>query len=525
MKAMKQGFENSSRGRRRRVSAGLAGAAVVLAAVVLFCISRHPTRTQALRPAPGLASQGAAASESPSPQDLAALQSSERALVAIVEKLKPTVVTIRSEIVSSAAQQEEEEPNPLQPFEDLPWPFPQFKPSPRMPPTPPRQGSGSGVIIDPSGIVLTAAHVVQDAKRLRVILDNGDELRAEVVAADPIPGSDLAIVKIRGAKALPAAKLGDASELKPGSWAIAIGAPFSIFEGSVTFGHVSAVGRVFTGVTPSGRSMRNLIQTDAAINRGNSGGPLANIKGEVVGICNSIWSETGGNIGIGFAVAINQETRKVIAGLRQGRVPERGLLGVKIKALGEGDRKVWGVEKGALVTQIIPHSAAAAAKIQPEDIIVAFGDTPVKDPDDLVAAVEQTAPGAEVTVTLIREGKRVKVPVKLGKFEAESRPRPQPKTAGLLGLKVEGITPDLAKQYELPSDVEGVVVTDADAQGDAFRAGIREGDLIVKINRLAIKSTADYERTTAGLKKGEPVFIAFYRKDERLSLSIDALGE
>jgi len=521
---MKQRFESLLRGRRRTVSAGLAGVAVVLAAVVLLCITRQPTQTSALRSLPGLASQGAAASESPSPQDLAALQSSERALVAIVEKLKPTVVTIRSEIASSAAQQEEE-PNPFEPFEDLPWPFRQFRPSPRMPPVPPRQGSGSGVIIDTSGIVLTAAHVVQDSKRLRVILDNGDELGAELVAADPIPGSDLAIIKIKGGKALPATKLGDASELKPGSWTIAIGAPFSIFEGSVTFGHVSAVGRVFTGVTPSGRSMRNLIQTDAAINRGNSGGPLANIKGEVVGICNSIWSETGGNIGIGFAVAINQETKKIITGLRQGRVPERGLLGVKIKALSEGDRKVWGVEKGALVTQVISGSAAAAAKIQPEDTIVSFGDTPVRDPDDLVAAVEQTPPGAVVTVTLVREGKRIKVPVKLGKFEAESRPKRQPQTTGLLGLKVEAFTPALAKQYDLPSDVEGVVVTEADPQSEAFRAGIREGDLIVKINRQAIRSPDDHERATAGLKKGEPVFIAFYRKDERLSLSIDALGE
>jgi len=281
-----------------------------------------------------------------------------------------------------------------------------------LPPEEPRQSLGSGVIVDPEGFVLTNNHVVENAQMIMVRVSEDEEYEARVVGKDP--PTDLALLKVNARRRLPAARLGDSDALRVGDWVLAIGSPFGL-EQTVTAGIVSAKGRVI-GAGP----YDDFIQTDAAVNPGNSGGPLANTRGEVVGINSAIFSESGGSVGIGFAIPINLAKELVPQLKARGRVA-RGWLGVAIAPVSaELATKLGRGREGALVTEIVPAGPAARSGVRAGDLIVAFGGTAVRRAGDLPRLTARATEGSEVELTLVRDGREQTVKVKLGGLSGRS---------------------------------------------------------------------------------------------------------
>jgi len=483
-------------------------AVVMLAAVLGLAAGRFsPVSTQ---------------TQTPSGPGIEALAAVENGFVTVVEHVTPTVVNINTE-------QKVERPSSMLPFgpEDFFRRFFDMEEPPSATPRPRRQvetqtSLGSGVIVDPKGFIVTNVHVVKGADRITVTLSNGDEYKGKVVGTDPL--TDLAVIKVDAGKPLPAATLGDADQAKVGSWAIAIGSPFGL-EQSVTAGVISAKGRSLRAGSRPGQPFRNLLQTDAAINQGNSGGPLINIRGEVIGINQAIYTPTGGNIGIGFAISINADTKRIINLLRQGETPQRGMLGVSVTGLSPAMQDLYKTKEGAYVNEVTPGSAAEKAGIKAEDVIVKYGDTRVAKADDLVAAVQRTAPGTKVSVTVLREGKPLVFEVTVGKLTDGAEPQAEPKEeeTSKLGLTVQPLTDALAQKYGLEA-TKGVVVTGVAPDGDGARAGVQEGDLLLKINHVTINTMEDYRAATATLKKGGSAVIRVLRDGHPVTLSVEDLG-
>jgi serine protease Do len=360
-------------------------------------------------------------------------------------------------------------------------------------------GAGSGFVIDKTGYILTNNHVVEDATKVEVKFgssENGPWLAAKVIGTDVLTDTALIQLTEMPDQPLPVSRFGDSAQLAQGDWVMAIGNPFAL-SNTVTVGVVSAVGRS-QQTAVSGRS-EDMIQTDAAINRGNSGGPLLNIRGEVVGINTQILSDnSGGNIGIGFAVPINT-VRSILPQLEKGKVV-RGRIGVSVsKSLMTKDiAQDLGLTgtNGALVS-VIPDGPAKTAGIQVGDVIVEFNGKPVKDSSDLVGMVTATTPGTTVPVKIVRARKTMTVNVKVEELDlaseqaqAAQQPRPgaqpdEPKETGF-GMSIEGLTPTLARRLGVPAGAGGAVVSDIDQGGAAEAAGMRPGDVIVRINDLPV---------------------------------------
>lgn len=378
------------------------------------------------------------------------------------------------------------------------------------------QGAGSGFVIDKAGFILTNNHVVEDATRIEVVLSSAtsadDALPAKVVGRDVLTDSALLQLTELPKVDLVAAKFGDSSQIAPGDWVMAIGSPFRL-SSTVTVGVVSAVGRTAVELRPAPGRDLEMIQTDAAINRGNSGGPLLNVRGEVVGINTAIFSDqTGGNLGIGFAVPINTVTN-ILPQLRAGKVV-RGRIGVSVNTITKPAAEALGLPNtdGAIVSIVNPDGPAKAAGIQLEDVIVEFNGKAVKNSNDLVSMVTRTAPGTTVPVKVLRDKKTVTLNVKVEELDLEreqeiasgrTRPRQGPsrpqETA--FGMSIEDITPATARDLEIPRGKAGAVVGSVDPSGPAAQAGLRPGDLIVKINGQEIASrdqaTSALDRVTA----------------------------
>ena len=278
----------------------------------------------------------------------------------------------------------------------------------------PRQSLGSGLIVEPEGYVLTNNHVIENARTIMVRLSDEEEYEARVVGRDP--RTDLALLKIQGRGKFTAVRLGDSDALRVGDWVVAIGNPFGL-EHTVTAGIVSAKGRVI-GAGP----YDDFIQTDAAINPGNSGGPLFNTRGEVVGINSAIFSQTGGSVGIGFAIPVNLAKELLPQLKAKGRV-SRGWLGIAIAPVTPEMAKKLGVpdRRGAVVAELVPNGPAAAAGVRAGDVIVAFQDKPIRRVDDLPRVTARAPVGAEVELKLLRAGKEIAVKVRLA--ELPERPR------------------------------------------------------------------------------------------------------
>lgn len=357
-------------------------------------------------------------------------------------------------------------------------------------------GIGSGVIIDPSGVILTNNHVVEGSGKIVVRLMDGREYAASEVKQDP--KSDLAIIRIKGADNLKAAKLGDSDKMEVGDWVLALGDMFGL-EGTVTAGIISAKGR------PLGQGTRaDFLQTDAAINPGSSGGPLINLDGEVIGINTAIHTRSGANQGVGFAIPSNLAKWVSDQLVKSGAV-KRAYLGVLIQPLNQQLADQFGVKVrgGILVGDVQPKSPAAEAGIKPGDLIVKFNGKPVSDVQQLVGLVDRSPVSEKANVEIVRDGKRVDVAVTLHEQPSDyglvSRKfagrggKAEPAKVDKLGIQVDTLTKELAGQLGLAAG-EGVVVTEVAPGSLADQNGLKIGDVITQVNRKPVKSVEDFQK-------------------------------
>jgi len=430
------------------------------------------------------------------------------------DKVLPAVVSIRNEIQPRMAKNEGKAPRGQRPqlpkgfFEQGPRGFGELDPFLRkffeeMPeggqfeaPQGPRQSSGSGVVIDASGVILTNNHVVQGGGKITVRLHDGREFVATDVKTDP--NTDLAVVRIKTGNSLPFATLGNSDQLRIGDWVLAVGQPFGL-ENTVTSGIVSATGRA-VGIT----KYDEFIQTDAAINPGNSGGPLVNLRGEVIGINTAISSSSGGFQGVGFAIPVNVAKWVSSQLVKEGKV-HRAYLGVGIQGMDQDLAGQLNVPSshGALVTDVQPNSPAAKAGMQPQDVIVEFAGAKINSPRNLQAIASRTPIGSSQPVGVLRDGKRqelhvtlLEAPVNYG--ERTARPTEEPAEAesnakyDKFGLQVGPLNGDVAQQLGITGS-SGVVITGVEDGSPAAKAGLTPSLVITQVNRKPVKAVTDFE--------------------------------
>jgi serine protease Do len=364
---------------------------------------------------------------------------------------------------------------------------------------------GSGFIIDPSGLVVTNNHVIADADQITVTLQDDTSFRAEVVGKDS--KTDLALLRIKSPKPLPFVRFGDSDKARVGDWVLAIGNPFGL-GGSVTAGILSARAREIN----SG-PYDDFLQTDAAINRGNSGGPMFDVDGNVIGINTAIFSPSGGSIGIGFAIPSN-EAKPVIEQLQKYGHARRGWLGVNIQSVSDEIAESLGLDKpkGALIASVHDGGPAQKAGVQAGDVVLTFDGNPIADMRHLPRIVAETPIGKVVKVTVWRKRKELTLEVKVGELKdnvgqataATKQPLTPTGTAvKLLGLSVADLTPELRERYQLAEDSVGVVVTDVAKDGPAAEKGMRAGDVITEVAQEEVKTPADVvKKIDAATKAG-----------------------
>jgi serine protease Do len=387
-----------------------------------------------------------------------------------------------------------------------------FEQEPEFGPPSPLASKGSGFIISADGLVLTNAHVLEGANEVLVGLSDRSELKAEVVGADP--RSDVALLKV-DADNLPTVKIGDPSTLKVGQWVLAIGSPFG-FDYTATQGIISSLGRNL----PSGGYV-SFIQTDAAVNPGNSGGPLFNLNGEVIGVNSQIYTRSGGYQGVSFAIPIDVAMDVAEQLKTTGRV-SRGWLGVMIQEVTSELAESFGLDKpkGALVGQVLVDSPAEAAGLAAGDIIVAFNDQPVGTSRELPPMVGRIRPGKAATVTVIRDGKEQVLTVTIEELPDDLQKRAYLGGArNRLKLKVSDLP------AELRSETKGVSVNEVEEDGPAGRAGIQPGDIIVRLNNKDVIDTNQFEALVKELPEDKPLPVLVQRGEGALFLALTIPSE
>jgi len=397
----------------------------------------------------------------------------------LVDRDAPAVVTVRSERRVRVPEQF--------PFMEMPL-LGEVQPQPqdRI-----EHGLGSGVIVSADGYILTNDHVIDGAEDIRVELTDNRTLPAKVVGSDA--PSDLAVLKI-DASHLPVLPLGNSDQVRVGDVVLAIGNPLGVGQ-TVTMGIISAKGRQ-TGISDG--SFEDFLQTDAPINQGNSGGALVNTSGELIGINSQIISPSGGNIGIGFAVPANM-AKSVIDQLTKSGTVRRGMLGLTVQSVTSDLASSLGLSdvRGALISSVQQGGPANRAGVQRGDVILALNGSPVADSNALRNQIANTEPGSEVTLTILRDKREQQIRVKLAELPANRKIAAADNTSdgntGELGISVQPLTPELASRLRLPMDAQGLVVTDVDELGAAADAGIREGDVVVEVNRQSVRSLADLQ--------------------------------
>jgi serine protease Do len=422
----------------------------------------------------------------------------------IAERLNPAVVNIDATVPAAARPRRRSGPQ----LPDSPELFER----PGIPDREaPRRGAGTGFLIDASGHILTNYHVIADASRIMVRLTDGRTLRAKRIGSDP--DTDIALIKIEAPRPLPHAALGDSGTLRVGEWVLAIGNPLA-YEHTVTVGVVSYIGRqLFDG------ALDRYIQTDAAINFGNSGGPLINARGEVIGI-NAAISSRASNIG--FAVPINQAS-EILPQLREhGRV-SRGYIGVSPRNVDPDLQRLLGLSshQGALVEDVTDGSPAARAGIRPYDVIVSIDGRAIADNGELIRAIASRRPGTQATLQLLRDGRSMNVGVKLAERPpreraqepADDRPQPSSRREVPLGLSVRGLDAGFAERYGLPAGTEGVIVSRVEPMGPAFDAKVVRGHVVLEIDRQPVRSVEDYRRLTSRARAGDVLTLYLYKPD------------
>ena len=426
---------------------------------------------------------------------IAALRHMGDAFSSIAEKALPAVVGLQAEVAVSRSSSTNRE----WPFDDDLYDF-FFGPRSPRPRSPRRRQPqavttmGSGFIISADGYILTNNHMVENAKEVKIELADDRKFDAEIIGTDP--ESDIAVVKI-DAEDLPYLELADSDDLKVGEWVLAIGNPLS-FSHTVTAGIVSAKGR-----SPRLAHFENFIQTDAAINRGNSGGPLLNLDGKVVGINTAIVGATG-NIGIGFAIPSNM-VKYVYKQLQEGGSVERGYMGIQFEELTPGVAASLGLDKdtkGVTIVDVVEDSAADDAKLKQYDVIVELNGEPVESGNAFLNRVAMFKPGSKINIVVMRDGKRKPFTVKLGKRPPmdEIDGTLKPETTEELGFTVRDLTDELAERlgYE---DEKGVIVTEVDPGSQAAEKGISPGTLVKEVNRKSISNTRQFNEEIKKAKK------------------------
>jgi Do/DeqQ family serine protease len=435
----------------------------------------------------------------------------------LVNKVSPAVVTIRSTERARAAQQF--------PFMDDPT-FREFfgDRMPQQQQTPQRvQGVGSGVIVNSQGYILTNHHVVDGALEIKVELTDQRTFTAKLVGSDA--PSDLAVLKI-DATNLPTLTLGDSDKVRVGDPVLAVGNPLGIGQ-TVTSGIVSAKGRT-TGLSDG--SFEDFLQTDAAINRGNSGGALVNTTGELIGINSQILSPSGGSIGIGFAIPSNMARTVMDQLMKTGKV-RRGMLGVTIQSVDSDLASSLNLPaaRGAIVTSVTDGGPAARAGIKRGDVITAIDRQPVVDNNSLRNIVASKTPGSNVEVTAVRNGGDQKFQVALAELPDRERPESEEETSSTngstgnskYGLTLQVLTAESAQRFGLDADDQGLLVTKVDPNGSAAEAGIRQGDVIQEVNRQAVRSVPDF--SAAMQRSGSrPALVLVKRRNQVTYLTLKA---
>ena len=430
----------------------------------------------------------------------------------MVAKLQPAVVNI------STSQRVQVQRNPFQgtPFGEL-FGFGQGGPGGQggqggAPVTREAQSLGSGFIISADGYVVTNNHVIAPARNgtveeILVTLSDRREYKAKLIGRDP--ASDLALLKIEGAN-LPFVRFGDSNAARVGDWVVAIGNPFGL-GGTVTAGIVSAVHRA-TG----GGAFDRFIQTDASINQGNSGGPMFDLEGNVIGINSQILSPTGGNVGIGFAIPAEQ-AKPIIDTLRSGGTITRGYLGVQIQPVDRDIANAVGLQpnRGEIIASVVPGEAAARAGLRQGDVVVSVGGKEVTPDQTLSFLIAGQKPGTRVPVEILRDGKRQTIQVQVGNRPSEDQLASTAPDGGLpdedtaqgerasasLGLSVTPLTPAIARNIGVDPATRGVVIVSADPSSDAAGKGLRRGDVIISVNRTAVATAADVSAQVQAAKR------------------------
>ena len=442
--------------------------------------------------------------------------------VSLVNRVKPAVVSITSHI-----HPEEDEdaqggggmPGFGQHGQGFPFPFPFAMPQQQQ-----RQRTvearGSGFLIDANGTIVTNNHVVNGATNVSITMDDGTILPARVIGHDK--GSDLAVLKVKANHKLPFINLGDSNAAQPGAWVIAVGNPFGL-GGTVTAGIVSARGRdIGEG------SYDSFIQIDAAINQGNSGGPLFTQDGQVVGVNSAIISPSGGSVGIGFAIPSNT-VKSVVAQLEKTGHVTRGYIGVQAQAVNTAMASALALpsgnteDRGALIASVEPDSPAAHASLQPGDVIVAVNGQHIANPRELAINVSQVVPGGHAHLDVLRNGHAQTIDVTVGTLPTDGAGH-STAIAGNdsqgLGVSLSGITPNLRQQLELPDSARGAVITEVKQGSAAEQAGLQPGDVITGVGDRAVSGTADATHAIRDqlhanqavalriLRNGQPLFVA-----------------
>ena len=452
---------------------------------------------------------------------VASAQSRPDTFADLAEKVSPSVVNITTSTTVAASTQ----PGPVvpegSPFEDF---FRDFMDrngpngqSPRR-----SQALGSGFVISEDGYIVTNNHVIQGADEILIEFFEGFELEAKIIGTDP--NTDLALLKVESDEPLKFVVWGDSEESRVGDWVMAMGNPLG--QGfSVSAGIVSARGRALSG------QYDDYIQTDAAINRGNSGGPLFNMNGDVIGVNTAILSPNGGSIGIGFAMS-SSVAERVIEQLRDFGETRRGWLGVRIQDVTDDLAEGLGLTeaRGALVTDV-PEGPAADAGILAGDVILSFDGVDVDDTRGLVGQVANAEVGKEVRVLVFRDGETETLRVTLGRREEAERPIPasvnstDPVTGDLLGLTVSNMTDELREQLGLTDDDDGIVVVDVDESSSAFEKGLRAGDIITEAGREKVASVKTLQdQVEAAKDAGRKSLLLLVRRDgdpRFVALSLD----
>lgn len=448
--------------------------------------------------------------------DLNVAMQLSNAFSAVAKDVNPSVVTIFTESTIKASNQ----PFAGGPFEqffgdDFFNRFFQGQPSPHGDLK--QMGLGSGVIVDSDGIILTNNHVVKNADDIKVRLMDGREFKAKVKGTDS--QTDLAVITI-DAKGLKPIKLGDSDRARVGDWVLAIGSPLQPeLEHTVTTGIISAKGRSGVGLS----QYEDFIQTDAAINPGNSGGAMVNLYGQLIGINAAIATQNGGFMGIGFAIPVNLAKKVMSDILEKGKVI-RGWLGVYIQTITPDIAKALNLDraKGVIISKVQKDSPAEKSGLKNEDVVLKFNGKEVNNSTELSTWVAGSSPDAKITLTILRDGKIKDVTVKLGELTPDKQNLAGNENSNKfdkVGITVSNITNTLSRKYNLPDDAKGVVITSVDPRSIAAANGLKEGDIVVKLNKSMIESVDQFSDVLGDLDSGDMILFFVQRGNANLYLA------